>query len=123
MRRNQVIWGAATALLLSAGVVGCTPYLHAVDDGAYAALVPTAEQWEEDRAEQIPGGFAALRADGVERVVLRVEGDKVTVELDDEVVATRTVTERRAVQDDEGSGPFKAETEALALGDEPLVLR
>ncbi len=122
MRRNHVISVAATGLLLSAGVVGCTPYLHAVDDGAYAALVPTSEQWEDDRAEEIPGGFAALRADGVERVVLRVEGDNVTVELDDKVVATRTVTERRAVQDDEGSGPFKAETEALALGAEALVL-
>lgn len=109
-------------MLLGAGTVGCGPYLHAVDDGVYGALVPTTEQWADERSEGIPGGFAALRADGVERVVVRVEGDTVTFELDGETAATRKVVERRDVQDSEGSGPFKADTQVLALGEEPLVL-
>ncbi|MDP3966756.1 MAG: hypothetical protein Q8Q02_00630 [Nocardioides sp.] len=115
-------WRAAAAMLLGAGTVGCGPYLHAVDDGVYGALVPTTEQWADERSEGIPGGFAALRADGVERVVVRVEGDTVTFELDGETAATRKVVERRDVQDSEGSGPFKADTQVLALGEEPLVL-
>ena len=119
----RVTWGAAAVLLLGAGVAGCSgPYLHAVDDGAYGALVPTTEQWADENSEAIPGGFAALSADGVERVVVRIEGDTVTFELDRETAVTRTVVERRDIQDSEGSGPFKAETQALALGDEPLVL-
>jgi len=93
-----------------------------VDDGVYSALVPTTEQWAEGGSEAIPGGFAALRADGVEQVVVRIEGDMVTFELDGETFATRTVVERRDIQDSEGSGPFKAETQALALGEEPLIL-
>ena len=109
-------------LLVGAGVAGCGPYLHAVDDGVYGALVPTTEQWAEERSEEIPGGFAALRADGAERIVVRIEGDAVTFELDGDAAVTRTVTERRDIQDSEGSGPFKAETQALALGEEPLVL-
>ncbi len=109
-------------VLLVAGAAGCSPYLHAVDDGVYGALVPTTEQWADERSEEIPGGFAALSADGVERVVVRIEGGAVTFELDGETAATRTVVERRDIQDSEGSGPFKAETQALALGEEPLVL-
>lgn len=123
MERARVTWGAAVVLLLGAGAVGCgRPYLHAVDDGAYGALVPTTEQWADERSEEIPGGFAALSADGVENVVVRIEGDTVTFELDGETAVTRKVVERRDVQDSEGSGPFKAETQALALGEEPLVL-
>jgi hypothetical protein len=110
------------ALLLGFGVAGCSPYVHAVDDGAYGALVPTAEQWAGPGFEAIPGGFATLGADGTERIVVRIEGDAVAFELDGETVATRTVTERRDIQDSEGSGPFKAKTQALALGEEPLVL-
>ncbi len=109
-------------LLLGAGAAGCAPYLHAVDDGAYGALVPTTEQWADERSEEIPGGFAALRADGAERVVVRIAGDTVTFELDGETAATRTVVESRDLQDREGSGPFKAETRVLDLGAEPLVL-
>lgn len=109
-------------LLLGAGVAGCAPYLHAVDDGVYGALVPTTEQWADENSEEIPGGFAALSADGVERVVVRIEGDAVTFELDGETAATRTVAERRDIQDSVGSGPLKAETQVLALGEEPLVL-
>ena len=45
-----------------------------------------------------------------------------TFELDGETAATRTVVERRDIKDREGSGPFKAETQVLALGEDPLVL-
>lgn len=121
MERAWVTWGAA-AVLLGVGAVGCGSYLHVVDDGVYAALVPTTGQWADDRSQGIPGGFAALSADGVERVVVRIEGDTVTFELDGEAAVTRKVVERRDVQDSEGSGPFKADTQALALGEEPLVL-
>ncbi len=109
-------------LLVGAGAAGCVPYLHAVDDGVYGALVPTAEQWADTRSDEIPGGFAALSADGAERVVVRIEGDSVRFELDGDVAVTRTVAERRDIQDAEGSGPFKAETQAVDLGEEPLVL-
>ena len=109
-------------LLVGAGAAGCVPYLHAVDDGVYGALVPTAEQWADTRSDEIPGGFAALSADGAERVVVRIEGDTVRFELDGDVAVTRTVAERRDIQDAEGSGPFKAETQAVDLGEEPLVL-
>ncbi len=122
MGRGRVTWGAAAVLLLGAGAASCGSYLHAVDDGVYGALVPTTEQWADERSEAIPGGFAALSADGAERVVVRIEGDTVTFELDGETAVTRTVVERRAIQDSEGSGPFKAETQVLALGEEPLVL-
>lgn len=104
------------------GAAGCGPYLHAVDDGVYGALVPTAEQWADDRSAEIPGGFAALSADGAQRVVMRIEGTEVTFELDGETAATRTVVERRDIQDSEGSGPFKADTQVLVLGEDPLVL-
>lgn len=109
-------------LLLGAGAAGCSPYLHAVDDGVYGALVPTTEQWADENSEEIPGGFAALSADGVERVVVRIKGNTVTFELDGKTAVTRAVLERRNIQDSEGSGPFKAEAQALALGKEPLVL-
>ncbi len=112
----------AAALLLGAGLVGCGRSLHAVDDGVYGALVPTTEQWADARSQEVPGGFAALSADGAERVVVRIEGDTVTVELDGETAGTRTVMERRDIVDREGSGPFRAETQALVLGEEPLVL-
>lgn len=119
----RVVSGAACVLLLGAGVAGCGgPYLHAVDDGVYGALVPTTEQWADESSQAIPGGFAALSADGTGRVVVRIDGDTVTFELDRETAVTRTVVERRDIQDSEGSGPFKAETQALALGAEPLVL-
>jgi hypothetical protein len=120
--RARVTWGAAALLLLGAGAAGCSPYLHAVDDGVYGALVPTTEQWADERSEEIPGGFAALRADGAERVVVGIKGDTVTFELDGETAVTRAVVGRRNIQDSEGSGPFKAEAQALALGEEPLVL-
>ncbi len=82
MGRARVTLGVAAVLLLSAGVAGCSSYLHAVDDGVYGALVPTTEQWADKRSEEMPGGFAALSADGAERVVLRIEGDTVKFELD-----------------------------------------
>jgi hypothetical protein len=122
LRRARVTRRAAAVLLLGAGAVGCGPYLHAVDDGMYGALVPTTEQWADERSQEIPGGFAALRADGVERVMVRIEGETVTFELDRETAVTRTVVERRDIQDSEGSGPFKADTQVLALGAEPLAL-
>ena len=122
MRLARVALAAAGFLLMGSGFAGCGPYLHAVDDGTYGALVPTTGQLFDANSNAIPGGFAALRADGVERVVVRIDSDTVTFELDGVVAATRTVTERRSIQDLEGSGPFKAETEAVALGDEPLVL-
>ena len=122
MRRARVTGGAAAVLLLGVAAAGCAPYLHAVDDGVYGALVPTQEQWADQRSQEIPGGFAALSADGVERVVVRIEGDAVTFELDGETAVTRTVVERRDITDSEGSGPFRAETQALALGEDPLVL-
>ena len=119
----RAMWRAAWVLLLGTSAAGCTgPYLHAVDDGVYGALVPTTEQWADEGSEAIPGGFAALSADGVERVVVRIEGDTATFELDGKISAIRTVVERRDVRDSEGSGPFMAETQALALGEEPLVL-
>lgn len=114
--------GAAAVLLLAAGAGGCAPYVDEIDDGVYGALVPTAEQWADPRSEGIPGGFAALSVDGAERLVVRIEGDTVTFELDGEATVTRTVRERRDIRDSEGSGPFRAETQALALGEEPLVL-
>ncbi len=122
MGRAQVIRGAAALLLLGAGAAGCGTSLHGVDDGAYGALVPTTAQWADERSAEIPGGFAALRADDVDRVVLRIDGDTVSFELDGQVAATRTVMERRAVRDSEGSGPFRPEAEVLVLGEEPLVL-
>ncbi|MCH8571116.1 hypothetical protein LSI54_07050 [Nesterenkonia sp. AY15] len=123
MDRAWVTWTAAAVLLLGAGSVGCgRPYLHAVDDGVYGALLPRTEQWAEEGSEGIPGGYAALSADGAERVVLRIEDDTVTFELDGESAVTRQVVQRRDIQDSEGSGPFKADSQALALGDEPLVL-
>jgi len=122
MEPARVTSKAAAVLLLGMGAVGCGSYLHAVDDGVYGALVPTAEQWAEERAVGIPGGFAALGADGVERVVVRIGGDTVTFELDGETAVTRAVVERRDVQDSEGSGPFRADTQALVLGSEQLVL-
>jgi hypothetical protein len=123
MERAQAALGAAGLLVLGVGVGGCGgPYLHAVDDGAYGALVPTREQWADERSQGIPGGFAALSADGVERVVVRIEGDTVAFGLDGETAVTRKVVQRRDIQDSEGSGPFKADTQALALGEEPLVL-
>lgn len=122
MVRTRVTWGAAAVLLVGVGAVGCGSFLHAVDDGVYGALVPTTGQWADERSEGIPGGFAALGADGVARVVVRVDGDTVTFELDGVTAATRTVSERRDIRDREGSGPFKADTQALALGEEPLVL-
>ena len=79
-----------------------------------AALVPT-EQWADERSEAIPEGIAALSADGAERVVVRIKGDTVTFELDGGPPSTRTVVERRDVRDSEGSGPFKAQTQALVL--------
>jgi len=109
-------------LLVGSGTTGCSPALHAVDDGAYGALVPSTSQWAAPNADAIPGGFVALRADGVERVMVHIDGDTVTFDLDGETVWTRTVAEYRDVQDLEGSGPFKAETQVLALGEEPLVL-
>ncbi|MFD1846894.1 hypothetical protein [Arthrobacter flavus] len=115
-------WWVAVVLLLGAGTVGCGAYLHAVDDGVYGALVPPSQQWADERSDEIPGGFAALSADGVQRVVVRIEGDAVTFEMDGETVVTRKVVERRDVQDSEGSGPFRADTQALYLGEEPLVL-
>ncbi|MBO0595785.1 hypothetical protein I2485_13285 [Nesterenkonia sp. E16_7] len=116
-------WTAATVLLLGGGSLGCgQPYLHAVDDGVYGALLPTTEQWADEGSEGIPGGFAALSADGVERVVMRIEDDTVTFELDGERAVARTVVQRHEIQDSEGSGPFTADTQALDLGDEPLVL-
>ncbi len=119
----RAMWRAAWVLLLGTSAAGCTgPYLHAVDDGVYGALVPTIEQWADQGSEAIPGGFAALSADSVERVVLRIEGDTVTFELDGEISATRTVAERRDVRNSEGSGPFMAETQALSLGEGPLIL-
>lgn len=120
--RARTTWWAAVVLLLGTSAAGCGPYLHAVDDGVYSALVPTAEQWADERSGEIPGAFAALHADGAERVTVRIEGDTVTFELDGEAVVTRTVRERRAVQDSEGSGPFKADTQVLVLEPEPLVL-
>ncbi len=121
MKPTWLTCGAAAALLVGAASCG-GPYLHAVDDGTYGALIPTTEQWADAGSEAIPGGFAALSADGSERVVVRIEGDTVSFELDGETAATRTVVERRAISDREGSGPFKAETQVLALGDEPLIL-
>ena len=122
MGRARVTWGTATVVVLGAGAAGCSPYLHAVDDGVYGALVPTTQQWADERSKEIPGGFAALSADGAERVVVRIKGNTVTFELDGGMAVTRTVVERRNIQDSEGSGPFKAEAQALSLGREPLVL-
>lgn len=119
--RAQLIWPAA-AVLIAQGATGCGASLHSVDDGVYGALVPTTAQWADERSDAIPGGFAALAADGAGRVVVRIDGDNVTFELDGESVANRTVVERRAVKDSEGSGPFRSETQVLALGNEPLVL-
>lgn len=114
---------AGAVLLLGAGLAGCVaPHLNAVDDGAYGALVPTAAQWADVSSDAIPGGFAALSADGRHSVVVRIAGDTVSFELDGKNAATLTVVERRVIQDSEGSGPFKADTQALALGERPLVL-
>ena len=114
--------GATGVLLLGAGVSGCSPVLHAVDDGVYGALVPTTQQWTDQGSDELPGGFAALSADGVKQVHMRVSGNTVTFNLDGQPAVTRTVEERRAMQDSEGSGLAKAKTEVLLLGNEPLVL-
>ncbi len=98
MARVRTTWRVVVVLLLGAGTASCgEPYLHAVDDGVYGALVPTAEQWADARSDAIPGGFAALRADGAERVAVRIEGDTVTFELDGEIAEIRTVMERRDI--------------------------
>ena len=118
----RVTWGAVGLLFLGAVLSGCGPDLHSVDDGAYGALVPTTQQWADDASKDIPGGFAALSADGVKAVVMRVAGNTVTFELDGRIAANRVVEDRRKVEDSEGSGLAKARAQVLILGDEPLEL-
>ena len=118
----RVTWGAVGLLFLGAVLSGCGPDLHSVDDGVYGALVPTTQQWADDASKDIPGGFAALSADGVKAVVMRVAGNTVTFELDGRIAANRVVEDRRKVEDSEGSGLAKARAQVLILGDEPLEL-
>lgn len=114
--------GAGTALLLGFALTGCAPDLHAVDDGAYGALVPSAQQWADAGAKDIPGGFAALNADGVNRITVSIAADTVTFMVDGRTAATRAVEQRLDIEDREGSGAFKAHSEVLSLGEDPLVL-
>lgn len=119
MRRRA---GLALALL-SLVVSACgRPVVYEVEDGVYRALVPSAEQFDDDGVRGIPGGFASLREAGINLVELTLEGDDVTFRLDGKDVVTRKVVDHLIVRDREGSGPFKAEKELLVLGNEPLVL-
>lgn len=93
-----------------------------VTDGTYRALVPTAEQFTVGSSDDIPGGFAPLRDDGIDEVEVLVMDDQATFRLDGDAPITREVSERRTVRDSEGSGPFKGTKEVLVLGAEPLVL-
>jgi hypothetical protein len=114
--------GLALALL-SLVVSACgRPVVYEVEDGVYRALVPSAEQFEDDGARGIPGGFASLRETGINLVELTLEGDDVTFRLDGKNVVTRKIVDHLIVRDREGSGPFKAEKELLVLGNEPLVV-
>lgn len=116
-------WRVLGAVLMLATVGACAgPVVGVVADGSYEALVPTPEQFAADTTGAIPGGFAQLHASGVDRVSLEREGDAVTFALDGETVITRRVVGRFDVVDREGSGPFKAQKEVLALGPEALVL-
>lgn len=96
--------------------------VSAVRDGTYAALVPTAEQYEAPSAVDIPGGFTLLRASAVDQVELSVAGDIVTFRVDGADAGSRIVVERLNVVDREGSGPFKGQREVLILGESPLDL-
>lgn len=101
----------------------CTgPVVVHVEGGRFDALVPSAEQFTLDTARGIPGGFAALREGGVDRVTMVYEDDTVVFRLDGGTVATRRVTDRVEVRDSEGSGPFKGAKQVLALGGDALVL-
>ncbi len=113
----------AVLVLVSIAMTACTgPVVVGVADGTYTALVPTTEQLALDAAGDIPGGFAELRASGVDDLVVLVEGDEVSFQLDGKPVASREVVERVDVVDREGSGPFKAQKQVLILGSESLVL-
>lgn len=111
-----------TLALLGLAMSSCGAVVGSVDDAAYRALVPTSEQVAADTAHDLPGGFAILRDAGINTLELAVQGDEVTVRLDDTAVATRRIEERLIVVDAEGSGPFKAQKEVLVLGSDPLVL-
>jgi hypothetical protein len=93
-----------------------------VNDGVYRARVPSREQFAGDVADDIPGGFAALRAAEIDQVELRIDGDDVTFTLDGTDTAIRRIVERLEVTDREGSGPFKGRKEVLVLRDDALFL-
>ncbi len=113
---------SATLALATCAVAGCSSVLGTVAEASFGALVPTSQQLRVDTRGDIPGGFAPLRASGVDRVDIRVEGDELTVSLDGVTTVSRPVLERREVQDSRGTGPFTAKEEILVLGSDPLVL-
>ena len=112
---------ALAALALVAGGCGSSS-AGEVAIGTYGSLVPTIEQLDADVDGALPGGVAELRADDVELVEVVIDDEQVVIRLDGAVSATRTISERIAVTDSEGSGPFKGKKQILVLGDEPLVL-
>jgi len=104
-------------------VIACDsgPVTHRVVPATYTARVPSSAQFATDAARDLPGGFTVLRQSGVDRIELRIDGDRLTFVLDGGPAISRTVVERRVVTDREGSGPLKARKEVLVL-DADLIL-
>ena len=111
------------AVSLGVVAVACAgPVIGRVGDGTYRALVPSSEQFATDAAEDIPGGFAALRDAEIDEIEVHIASDEVTFRLDGTDALTLRVVDRIEVRDSEGSGPFKAEKEVLVLGADALIL-
>ena len=115
-------WTATTVMLACLALGACSAVGEQADDGAYGALVPSTEQFAVVGARDIPGGFADLRANGIDRIELSITGDEVTFRLDGTDTVKRQVVERLELTDSEGSGPFKGKKEVLVLGGEALVI-
>ena len=114
---------ALSVTVLGLWLAGCaTTTGWPVDDATYVAIVPTSGQLATEASKDLPGGFAVLRASGVDTIEVSVEGDQITFRIDDGDPLIRPVTDRFVVQDREGSGPFRGSREVLALGDDPLTI-
>lgn len=118
---------AATVKLASLATVvalstACGAAVATVDDGTYLALVPSQQQFGTEGSIEIPGGFRTLAEGAAEQITVTLAGSTVTFGVDGITTATRQISERRDVTDEQGSGPFKAKNEILLLGQGPLVV-